>query len=100
MLWSFLTKPISFSIEHHIGEDLHNRIALSVRETSLKEDTRHLILKLNFKSENAVLGRKFYNRPQVNSIGKISSHGEMIGSYFFLNIGHHVVDIAHFGELV
>jgi len=82
-------------IEHHLRKDLHNRIALGVRETSLNEDTRYLMFKVNFKLEKAVAGRKFYNCPSVNSIGNIASHWKVIGSYLLLDIGHNVVNIAH-----
>jgi hypothetical protein len=83
------------SIEHPTGKDLHNRIALSVRETSLKEDTRYLMFKMNFKLENAVTSRKFYNRPKVNSIGKIANHWEVISRDLLLDIRNNVINIPH-----
>lgn len=80
-----------------MGKDLQNGIPLIVSETSLNENTRYLIFKLNFKLENAVTGRKFYNRPCVNSIRKITRHGKVISSHLFLYIRDNVMDIPrHF----
>ena len=89
------TYPISFSIEHLLGKDLHNSITLGVRETSLIEDARYLIFKMNFKLKKALVGRKFYNRPSFNCIANIANRGEMVGLNLFLNIGHDVMDITH-----
>jgi len=79
-----------------MGKDLHNSITLGVRETSLIEDARYLVVQMNFKLKKALVGRKFYNRPSLNCIANIANRGEMVGLNLFLNIGDDVMDIAHF----